>query len=87
MHKKEENIPIWPYFGQAINYDSSKRCEVQMGEEPKVATRVQVRIIIWRNHYDNVQVSMEDPMQNFDNVIDLYVAVEELHRHHFNKVK
>ena len=58
-----------------------------MGEEPKVATRVQVRIIIWRNHYDNVQVSMENPMQNFDNVINLYGVVEDLHEHNFDKVK
>ena len=59
---------------------------MNMGEEPKVATRSQVRIKNSRKHYDNVQVSMEDPTQNLDNVIDLYVAVEELHRHNFDKV-
>ena len=42
-----------------------------MGEDPKVTTRVYVRIKKSRKHYDNVKVSMEDPMQNFDNVIDL----------------
>ena len=58
-----------------------------MGEEPKVTTRVQVSIKNSRKHYDKVQVSMEDPMQNFDNVIDLYAAMEELHRHNLDKVK
>ena len=58
-----------------------------MGDEPKVATRVQVRIQNSRKNYDNVQVSMEDPMQNFDNVINLYSVVEYLHRHTFDKVK
>ena len=58
-----------------------------MGEEPKVSTRVQVRIKNSRKHYDNVQVSMEDPMQNFNNVINLYSVVEYLHRHSFHKVK
>ena len=58
-----------------------------MGEEPKVVTRVQVRIKKSRKHYDNVKVSMEDPMQNFDNVINLYGVVEDLHKHNFDKVK
>ena len=58
-----------------------------MGEEPKVSTRVQVRIKNSRKHYDNVQVSMEDPMQNFDNVINIYAGVEDLHRHNLDKVK
>ena len=56
-----------------------------MGEEPKVSTRVQVRIKNSRKHYDNVQVSMEDPMQNFDNVIYLYDALGDLHRHNFDR--
>ena len=60
---------------------------MQMGEEPKVSTRVQVRIKNSRKNYDNMQVSMEYPMHNFDNVINLYVVVEEFHRHNFDKVK
>ena len=58
-----------------------------MGKEPKVSTRVQVRIKSSRKHYDNVQVIMEDPMQNLDNVINISVAVKELHRHNLDKLK